>query len=770
MQVSVIQSRQYGQFTYTISLIDAEPGEYRARLFMYYPGMLLYSGDNGVGLSVRTPDAIYDDWNSAFRPPRIDSHKFNTEIVVPLSEALTTIEFIGTVDESSESYIGSTVINPVNVLIERKISPADISFTRFDVEKNKVTFESNYDFADDTAVTINYAGYTSKHLLGPDGMRIFGTYRVHRNEDGSYSYQTEHYSEPNDVQRLLYTTYRNNQPVTIAAYNAQKYRASVWEVCYYSCGSVTLSKLSAETAQFSCSQLPPLQAGDTVCLDGYSARVLSNDGQTVTVSAVLTDNTVNNVSCMYCPRVPSNAVPVNWPSVTVGDDVVTVENSTEYDHTVNTYKANPIVDTYFSRDEYSATHNSSEVLVCGCGKNEAVTCMQFAPNAMESDNATAELVLYVNDMNCSEATIVLYQMESAGWSPIMDYDTIAKYITDIPIGSYTLKNPAMKHVNEATNIPAHDMGDYGNQIHIPIDSEVLAEWLSGTASYSPSIAVKVVGEGSPSVSFSSSDCGNVSKAPYILFTCGEQSALNPDPFDIEMSASTVVPGQVLRITPADPSVNTFGNSIFSDKVMIGEGNAPIVAGDPTYIDVYVPEINGNANVMVYRKASSTGRDIPLTTGDTYVYVKSDNIGKSVKLAEKKEPGVVDMTRVGATALYNRDMGFNNITEVTDETSLIQNVYSILLTNPGERLFSQNFGTGITERLFKLGSQAEGLALLQECIQKVNLYEPRVHIDGDQSSCEFDNSENRYYLLLCCVLPSARTEYIKLPFKNRGRMV
>jgi phage baseplate assembly protein W len=142
----------------------------------------------------------------------------------------------------------------------------------------------------------------------------------------------------------------------------------------------------------------------------------------------------------------------------------------------------------------------------------------------------------------------------------------------------------------------------------------------------------------------------------------------------------------------------------------------------------------------------------------------------VKLAEKKEPGVVDMTRVGATALYNRDMGFNNITEVTDETSLIQNVYSILLTNPGERLFSQNFGTGITERLFKLGSQAEGLSLLQECIQKVNMYEPRVYIDGDQSSCEFDDSENRYFLLLCCVLPSARTEFIKLPFKNRGRMV
>jgi phage baseplate assembly protein W len=95
---------------------------------------------------------------------------------------------------------------------------------------------------------------------------------------------------------------------------------------------------------------------------------------------------------------------------------------------------------------------------------------------------------------------------------------------------------------------------------------------------------------------------------------------------------------------------------------------------------------------------------------------------------------------------------------------------ILLTNPGERLFSQDFGTGIEQKLFKLGSVEEGISLLQECIRKVNIYEPRVYIDGDQSMCEFDNSLNHYTLILCCVLPTGRSEYIKLPFKNRGTVI
>lgn len=783
MQVTVIPSNNSGRLQYKIRLSDVplNEGHYRARLFLSYPRFLSYTGDAGVGLMVGTETALYDDWNAEFRPPRIDAHKFNTEIVVPLKKTQDTIiEFSDFFDEDSESYVDAQRINPVNILVERKV--ADIELTSLTVLSNQIQFTTDDELADGAAVTLDCSSITSKHLLGPNGRRIFGTYRVTKEDDETYSYTVDHYSG-GDTLYIIQKQYIDGRYSGIKYnYGSNSYTASVWEACYYECNPVTLVKLTAETAQFiyddenNGQRAVPMQADDTVCLDGCNTKVIAVDGSRVIVSAVLEDDSVPNVSLMYCPRTPSKAVPVNWPSVLVdSDDAFTIENSSEYDHTENTLKATPVMDTYFSVNEESATHNRSDILVCRCGevdgnRVDSVSCMQFASNTIESENAVAELVLYVNSMDCSEATIVLYQMDSAGWSPLMDYDIASQHITGIPIGSVTLTNPAMKHVNEATDIPSIDCGDYGNQVNIPIDSEVLSDWLSGNAVYSPSIAIKVVGDGVPTVSFSSSDCGDAAKAPYILITGGEEGALKPEPFDIVVSATTVDAGQILKIIPVDGTVNTFGNSIFNNKVMIGEGVAPIVAGGPTYLDVYVPDVHGSSNVMVYRKSRGSSADIPLTTDGTYIYVKSNTIGKSVKLAEKKEPGVIDPSRVNSSALYNRDMGFNNITEVTDESSLIQNVYSILLTNPGERLFSQNFGTGITERLFKLGSQAEGLALLQECIQKVNLYEPRVHIDGDQSSCEFDDSENRYYLLLCCVLPSARTEFIKLPFKNRGRMV
>ena len=227
---------------------------------------------------------------------------------------------------------------------------------------------------------------------------------------------------------------------------------------------------------------------------------------------------------------------------------------------------------------------------------------------------------------------------------------------------------------------------------------------------------------------------------------------------------------MLRIIPQDVSEHDFGTSIFSNEVTIGNKSVPIVSGNATYLDVVIPDdVGGSLLVMVNRKRSAT-ESVPLTTETAYVYVDNSATLRSIPLAKKLKPGIVNPDLVGRTALYNRDMGFVNMTEVTDETSLIQNVYSILLTNPGERLFSQNFGTGIEQRLFKLGSQDDGLPLIQECIQKVHEYEPRVYIDGDQSTCEFDDSENLYYLLLAVVLPSARTEMIRLPFKNRGRMV
>lgn len=761
MQLDVRRITQNERIGYAVNFTaDDENAEYRARLFMMYNGGQKYNGSVGYGLTVDVPGTAYDDWMCEFRPPRIDIHKFNTELLVPLSEGASVWLFSKSFDDVSESAIVETV-NPMNILVERKTN--EVSIRRILVQQNEVFIELASDTIEDgSAVTIGNAELAAHHVLGPNDLRICGTYCVSKVSGTVYKYSTRHYTKLDSAVEIL----------------ASGYTASVWEACYYDCGTVDLQRVSAETATFSSLYLSSsIQPNDQLCIGNAMCRVLDVHGVVIKVDTVV-DGELATARLVYCPRIPSKGIPVNWPVLSLSrksrpsGDGIRVTNNLLGDHLELTEMVNPSVDTYVVNVDGDVNHTNQPTLVCSGGEHDSIVCMQFAPNSIiGADEATAELKLYVDDMNYSEAVVMVYQMDSAGWHANMSYDEMVKHVTQIPIGSVRILNPLKRPDNTASLPSGEDISEdcYNKTVGITLDSVIVREWLSGTASYTPSVALRIIGDGAPSVTFASTNNNVAEHRPYIIFTAGESSE-NPEPFDIILSTSVAEPGQVLRIIPQDVSEHDFGTSIFSNEVTIGNKSVPIVSGNATYLDVVIPDdVGGSLLVMVNRKRSST-ESVPLTTETAYVYVDNSATLRSIPLAKKLKPGIVNPDLVGRTALYNRDMGFVNMTEVTDETSLIQNVYSILLTNPGERLFSQNFGTGIEQRLFKLGSQDDGLTLIQECIQKVHEYEPRVYIDGDQSTCEFDDSENLYYLLLAVVLPSARTEMIRLPFKNRGRMV
>ena len=755
MQLEVTQYTVSNSVFYRVTMDGVDPDvEYRARLFLYYAGVQSYSGEEGSGLTTNIFGTFSDDWSCEFRPPRIDDHKFNTELNVPLSIGRNDIGFSGRFDGDSESYI-SNAVNPVNLLVERKVS--EIRVNRIFVTNKAVFLDLDGDVEDGVAICVENTGLAERHLLGPNGMRICGNYRVRHVSDHIYTYDVKHYVD-----------------VPSAEIQADGYVVSIWEAVDYRCGAVELVKVDNEHAKFSYDGGSYfVKPGDNVLLGKYSCRVSSVAGNTVTVEAVMGDNNVT-VPLAYSPRTPSGAVPVNWPIVITSSnrssiDSVEVDNACSYDHTQNTAVLNPTVITYFTMGDDSL-HANEPVAVASRGERTSLVCMKFAANSIKAENPSAELHMYVDSMDVSEATIVLYQMTSDGWNELMTYDQVMGFVTNIPVGNKvdtnlnpdTLKNPAMLHVNTASTIV--NAGDYGSWVRVKLDSDVVEQWMDGNVSYAPSFAVRVVGEGTQTISFSTKQY-----APHIIITGGEGDEFVP--FAIKLSTDTIEHGQVLRITPDDPVNHNFGNSVFSNSVEIGGYDASIVSGDATYIDAIIPDtVSGSSVVMVYRKVSSSGDRVAMTDGNTSVYVSTALASRNVKLAKKLTPGVIDVDRVGHYAIYNRDFGFVNMKEVTDENSMLQNVYSILLTNPGERLFNNDFGTGIEQRLFTLGSEEDGIDLIKECIQKVSMYEPRVYIDGDQSSCEFDESENKYVLLLCVVLPSGTTETIQLPFKNRGREV
>lgn len=760
----MIVSRDGLKYTINVELSDVVA---RARFFFYYPGLLSYMEGNGCGLLADVNGVAYDDWMCEARPPRIDAHKFNTEIIVPLSNGDNEISFSDNFADDSESFLenGAEVTDPINILVEFKDWECGVSKIKLAPSK-EVMLELSLsgtgslgEIRNGTAVTIYNSLYADSHVLGPNGNRICGTYRIEW-VSGNWFKCVGNYATVASEMIL----------------DGSQYTVSKWTACHYDVDNIEITKNGSESAIIDASDLPVgVAPGDYLYVGGVMCRVLMMDDNDVIVDARMSETSMR-VDVKYSPRIPSAAIPVNWSTtpylVRSSGEGIILANTSGYDHTSNTAMLTPVVDTYFENTSDAVNYSASNELVVSSGSNESIVCMQFAPNTIVADDmAAAKLSLYVNGMSYSEAMIVVYQMDSVGWSAAMSYDEIMSHVTGIPIGTVEIHNPTMVPMNQGLidHTVYGEFDDIKNRIDIDLESSIIEQWMTGSAAYSPSIAIRVVSDGNPSISLASTNDADSSKVPYILLTGGELDE-NPVPFTITLSSDSAEPSQVLRITPEDVSAHNFGDSIFSNVVQIGDEVASVISGNSTYMDVVVPKnVGGSVSVIVYRRKSDSSL-VPITDGETHLYVNSSATERNIPLAKKLQPGVIDANRVGRSALYNRDMGFTNMTEVTDETSLLQNVYSILLTNPGERLFSQSFGTGIEQRLFRLGSREEGISLIQECIQKVGTYEPRVFIDGDQSACEFDDSENAYYLLLCVVLPSSRTEMIRLPFKNRGRMV
>ena len=108
-------------------------------------------------------------------------------------------------------------------------------------------------------------------------------------------------------------------------------------------------------------------------------------------------------------------------------------------------------------------------------------------------------------------------------------------------------------------------------------------------------------------------------------------------------------------------------------------------------------------------------------------------------------------------------------EITDENSMIQNLYSCLLTRKGERLFNPDFGTTIEERIFSLRTGGNPTDILKECITALETYEPRIQLVYEHCNIT-DMGQHGIYLTLGVIVPGGTVQTIDIPFKNRGRLV
>jgi phage baseplate assembly protein W len=238
------------------------------------------------------------------------------------------------------------------------------------------------------------------------------------------------------------------------------------------------------------------------------------------------------------------------------------------------------------------------------------------------------------------------------------------------------------------------------------------------------------------------------------------------PFDIIVSPSTLSPDGRATITISEAD-RSFDSGIGDLVVMIDGEPATILSGNENSLKIVVPDIPGKVEGMSELVIMDT--EGTAVSKSTRVYYDASATKRNKFFTEPARPGRDD-ERVSHSAVYNRDLGFNNFVEITDENSLIQNIYNILLTRKGERLFNPDFGTTIEERVFSIMNEDDETSILQECFTAINEYEPRVSVDYEESKVDIDYDSNTIRIIIAVVLPNGNSEYIVLPFKSRGTLV
>ena len=731
------------QNTISFTFADGiDPSGYRARLFMSYPGVNDLSGETGTGLYVRLPitnasDIItYDDWDCNFRPrydgvgPGGSDRSFSVEVVCEFSGDTPNHE-IELIDQDGNPYIpsGASAISdsygsdnlPACILIERKDSTAEISSVEYDTVTGYVTVRTaeEHGFSEGDAVTISGLPRTD-HSMGIGGERFNGTYRVSPVSPTSFRYMTRFYPGYGED---IHTRYDNCSNVV----------ATKWITCEYlvdktiGCGD---GEAYVEWPGYT------LERGDRIVLSSGGEPAVPAEvvglGDTVFVcrsSAIAPDSVFDGV--MYSPRTPVAEVPANYGSAPNGSTVVAGNTRC---------RIAPSVLGSFCEGEYASSEEDD--LLLGNGR---VIAMQFtpAPGMDASGDCGFTLSFRVKSSTEMSAEVLLYEMSDCSWGTESGAEVLEK-LTGIVLGMATV-----------SSAPENDC-DYDTRMRvfgIDISSDTGKRWLASGRPVGLAMVLYRRAEGELVV-----PAGSVHVTQTV--TEGEY------PIGAKMESSMVTYGDTVRIYSTGSG--KFGTQAGLLRVSVDGGTDPeswlpvsLSSGDRIsfVLPGQVPGGRHTFTVMQYVSGEWVAATGPIQAG---IVVADPAI---VSLNQRLTPGEVNGT-VSYTGKYNRDFGYVGFSEITDDNSLIQNLYSCLLTRKGERLFNRDFGTRLEEMVFSLRGNVGENELLQECLEAITKYEPRITLVYEACRLE-DAGPNGMTLVLGIEVPGGDMKTLSIPFKYRG---
>ena len=230
-----------------------------------------------------------------------------------------------------------------------------------------------------------------------------------------------------------------------------------------------------------------------------------------------------------------------------------------------------------------------------------------------------------------------------------------------------------------------------------------------------------------------------------------------------------------------PESTVLFNQNFMNNIVqysLNEGNewitAIILSGTPDRKTLTIKNpgiIASNIKLKVYVGDDNQGANNCFWTDDVDFEIKSkEDQDKQLDVdgnasIVKKKASRSRFDDLNFEPIYNKDLSYSSFTITADENSLMQNVYSILLTNLGERLYDDEFGSTLEESVFEIIGDLNGESkLLNQCVELINKYEPRAVVVEDKSYVAI-NDDNTVVIILYIKVPRGVARKIELTFRK-----
>lgn len=249
------------------------------------------------------------------------------------------------------------------------------------------------------------------------------------------------------------------------------------------------------------------------------------------------------------------------------------------------------------------------------------------------------------------------------------------------------------------------------------------------------------------------------------------------PIFISVSPSNGYVGDLVTVTATEGEFNEIPvNNIVTFNGIVGT----VVGGDRNVLQVIVPFGATSGSIQVETGTDNIGYEECSLSNITQFNVLfedknfDDPRGPDAINAQKRSTITTNSGRISpftrgsdVSAIYNRDLGYSGFSEITDENSMIQNLYSIVLTRLGERIFNPEFGTDIEDYIHNIIDNVDEFQrkALRSIVDAVTRFEPRLNIIEDESFVVYDENINDVQIILKVLIPTGSVRTIGISLKS-----